>query len=309
MGNLVSVIIPTHNRGDLLRRSIASVLNQKHQEFEIIVADDASEENIGEVVASFGDQRIKHFRNEQKTHAGGARNLGLDHATGDYIAFLDSDDEWLPEHLASHLNAIVQSGCDGVYGSVFIDDGESRTYVGSRAMPLGQHPADYVLSGGSVPTPTWVMKSSAVKSLRFDRELVIHEDYDFFVRFASNHHWLAMWQPTTIVHWQKGVQRKRNPHSEIKFVQRYYQHIAPRTYFMYHLSNLTDYRKLGVDQNILHYYTAEALRHINAISFNDYCAVFNQRRGAMGFVINLLGFMFRLLQAKVSKPGPPKGLD
>lgn len=308
MRQQVSVIIPTHNRGDLLQRAIRSVLAQTHQDFEILIADDASEENIGAIIREFGDERILHLRSEQKSHAGGARNRGLDKAVGDFIAFLDSDDEWLPEHLATRIETIVQTGCDGVFGSSFIDDGSERVYAGSRPIVTGHHPADYILNGGSIPTPTWVMKAEAAKSLRFDAELIIHEDYDYFVRFAAQYRWYGMWQPTTIVHWQKGVVRKRNPYSEIKFVQRYYRHIAQRTYFMYHLSNLTDYRRLGAPAHVLHYYRQEALRYTYAITFNDYCTLFPDRKGASGFVRNYFGYVWRLFVSKFSSPQPPKPL-
>lgn len=309
MGKKVSVIIPTHNRSDLLRRAIRSVLAQDHSDFEILIADDASDEDIASVAREFADARIKHLRNDQKSHAGGARNLGLEHATGEYIAFLDSDDEWLENHLSSRIQAIEQTASDGTFGSVFIDDGTERTYHGSKAIAPGQHPADYILSGGSIPTPTWVMKAAAAKSLRFDAGLIIHEDYDFFVRFADRFKWYAMWEPTTIVHWTKGVQRKRNPQSEILFVQRHYRHISQRAYFMYHLSNLTDYKRLGAAEHVLKYYQREALRYINAISFNDYCALFPGRSGLAGFAQNLIAFNCRILAGKFRKPGPPEVLS
>lgn len=306
MRQQVSVIIPTHNRGDLLQRAIRSVLAQTHQDFEILIADDASEENIGAIIREFGDERILHLRSERKSHAGGARNRGLDKAVGDFIAFLDSDDEWLPEHLATRIETIVQTGCDGVFGSAFIDDGSERVYAGSRPIVTGHHPADYILNGGSIPTPTWVMKAEAAKSLRFDNDLIIHEDYDYFVRFASRYKWQAMWQPTTIIHWTKGVQRKRNPYSETLFVQRYYEHISQRAYFMYHLSNLTDYTRLGEGENILAYYRTEALRYINAVSFNDFCALFPKRKGTSGFIRNLIGFNARILSGKFRNRRPPQ---
>jgi glycosyltransferase involved in cell wall biosynthesis len=95
----VSVVIPTYNRAHLLGRAIKSVLNQIGREDEIIVVDDGSTDATREVVAAFAEPRI-HYVRQAKAGAGAARNRGVSEAIGDLIAFLDSDDEWLPGKLA-----------------------------------------------------------------------------------------------------------------------------------------------------------------------------------------------------------------
>src|SRR5262245_44117839 len=91
----VSVIIPTHNRAELLRSAITSVLNQTFQDFEIIVIDDASKDHTREVIGHFNDARIKVIHNQVSKGAAGARNIGIMNTNCEYIAFLDDDDEWL----------------------------------------------------------------------------------------------------------------------------------------------------------------------------------------------------------------------
>src|SRR5678816_1113469 len=95
----VSVIIPTHNRAEFLRAAITSVLNQTFQDFEIVIIDDASKDHTQEVIANFNDARIKVIHNQISKGAAGSRNIALINTSCKYIAFLDDDDEWLPEKL------------------------------------------------------------------------------------------------------------------------------------------------------------------------------------------------------------------
>src|SRR5215470_2160101 len=100
---LVSVVIPTLDRPKLLLRSINSVLRQTHQEIEIIVVVDKPDEDTVSAVRSVGDPRIQLIVNPYSFTAAGARNAGVDHATGEWIAFLDDDDEWLPNKLERQI--------------------------------------------------------------------------------------------------------------------------------------------------------------------------------------------------------------
>src|SRR5262249_27810917 len=95
----VSVIIPTHNRAEFLRSAITSVLKQTFQDFEIIIIDDASKDHTREVIINFNDTRIKVIHNQVSKGAAGSRNIGVMNTNCGYIAFLDDDDEWLPEKL------------------------------------------------------------------------------------------------------------------------------------------------------------------------------------------------------------------
>ena len=96
---LVSVIIPTLNRPKLLLRAIDSVLRQTHQEIEVIVVVDRPDEDTVSAVRSVDDPRLQLIVNPYSLTAAGARNAGADHGSGEWIAFLDDDDEWLPNKL------------------------------------------------------------------------------------------------------------------------------------------------------------------------------------------------------------------
>ena len=95
----VSVIIPTCNRPDLLPRAIKSVLSQIYQDFEIIVVDDGDKRSAENVVRQFKDNRIKYIKHVERKGGAAARNTGIKAAQGEFIAFLDDDDEWLPKKL------------------------------------------------------------------------------------------------------------------------------------------------------------------------------------------------------------------
>ncbi|OYR53897.1 hypothetical protein DJ73_06250 [Halorubrum sp. Ea1] len=112
---LVSVIIPTYNRREELERAIDSVLHQSFAEFELIVVDDNSMDDTTNLVKGYEDNRIRYFRHKQNEGVSQARNTGIQHAKGEYIAFLDSDDEWVPEKLETQLKVIESMECLGVY--------------------------------------------------------------------------------------------------------------------------------------------------------------------------------------------------
>ena len=108
----ISVIIPTYNRADFIGRAIESVLDQTYQDFEIIVIDDGSKDNTENIVKSFDDTRITYIRLKDNKGAAVARNTGIGTARGKFIAFQDSDDEWLPQKLAKQMEVFekVDSG-------------------------------------------------------------------------------------------------------------------------------------------------------------------------------------------------------
>ncbi len=116
---LVSVVITTFNREQTLTRSINSVLSQTFKNFEIIVVDDGSADGTRNLLSDYiGKEQIRYFYQNNKG-AGAARNLGIKKAKGKYIAFQDSDDEWLPEKLVRQVEKIEQAGSS--VGVVYCD--------------------------------------------------------------------------------------------------------------------------------------------------------------------------------------------
>jgi glycosyltransferase involved in cell wall biosynthesis len=109
---LISVIIPVYNRTDLLPRAVNSVLNQTYDNLEIIVVDDGSTEDIEGVLDKFDDVRIHYIRHEANRGVAAARNTGMRFAHGEYVAFLDSDDEWFERKIERQLSDLIERGDD-----------------------------------------------------------------------------------------------------------------------------------------------------------------------------------------------------
>ena len=100
---LISIIIPTYNGSKNIHRAITSILNQTYPNIEIIVVDDTSKDNTVEVVEQIKDSRIKLLKHKENKNGAAARNTGIKESKGEYIAFLDDDDEWLPEKLMKQM--------------------------------------------------------------------------------------------------------------------------------------------------------------------------------------------------------------
>lgn len=106
---LVSIIMPTYNCGRFISESIRSVLAQTYKNWELIIVDDCSTDNTAAVVSSFSDERIQYYHNEHNSGAAITRNKALREARGRWMAFLDSDDLWLPEKLEKQLAFMQQN--------------------------------------------------------------------------------------------------------------------------------------------------------------------------------------------------------
>ena len=102
---LVSVIVPTYNRSGMLKRAVASVLGQTHQHFEIIIIADGCNDDTKSVIEQFEDKRIRSIIVHENVGGAQARNIGIDAAKGNYIAFLDDDDEWVSEKVSKQIEA------------------------------------------------------------------------------------------------------------------------------------------------------------------------------------------------------------
>lgn len=100
---LVSVVMPSYNTATRIAFSINSVINQTYHNWELLIIDDCSNDNTDEIVSSFADSRIRYFKNETNYGAAVSRNKALREANGRWIAFLDSDDLWLPTKLEEQL--------------------------------------------------------------------------------------------------------------------------------------------------------------------------------------------------------------
>ena len=123
---LVSVIMPNYNSGAFIAKSIESVLNQTYPYWELIIADDCSADGSLDTAVSFGDKRIKILSTGKRSGAAVARNLAIAAANGRYIAFLDSDDLWLPEKLEKQIEFMKKTQCAFSFSQYAVIDEAGR---------------------------------------------------------------------------------------------------------------------------------------------------------------------------------------
>lgn len=174
-----SVIVTTWNRASLISRALTSLLNQSDQDFEVLIIDDGSTDNTHEIVLAQikGHSNFKYFLQE---HSGStaAKNKGLSLAKGKWITFLDSDDEYTPEHLELRRKAIEENpGVMLLHGGVKVIGNE---YVPDRFNPNKKiHLSECVIGG------TFIINRDLIARLGFFKEMELGDDADFFDRVAK----------------------------------------------------------------------------------------------------------------------------
>lgn len=206
---LFSVIIPAFNRAPVLGRALESVRAQACQDFEIVVVDDGSRDDPKSVVEAFADPRIRFVR-QANQGGGAARNTGIDQAQGDFVAFLDSDDIFLPHHL-EQMHALLKDSTNlAGYARVRVDRGEGRVFLKPpRALGPDENMANYLLADrGFTPTSTIVAPRVAAAEVRFDEHLRVAEDTDFAIRMTMAGYRFVMLEAPSAV-WRDGFDPNR----------------------------------------------------------------------------------------------------
>lgn len=192
-GELVSIVIPTHNRKDLLPDAIDSVLAQTYENTEIIVVDDASTDGTPEMLTKrYGHlDNIACIVNDRNCGPGYSRNTGVTYAKGDIVAFHDSDDLWMKDKLERQMKLLSEAPPDTamVYCAMVKRQGSYRLTVPDPGIPLeeksGKGFLRNLLIRPFVGAPTMVIeKDCFISSGGFDESLGCLEDYEFSIRLA-----------------------------------------------------------------------------------------------------------------------------
>ena len=271
-GALISVVIPVYNRTSELERAISSVLNQSWQNFEILVVDDGSDADIRAICESFNDGRVRFFRNSVHSNANVARNKGIKEAKGEYISMLDSDDEYLPNHLERRIHKIKECQCDGIFGGAHVIGENKKEVLISRPIRQGELMIDYLLSDGFAPTPSHFYTTSAAKAILWDETLERHQDLDFLVRFSERFILGIDSEPTIIVHWEYHARKDYKLDSCMAFIDRYKNVINKKIYCDYHRNMYNKIYDFERPEFVAHY-AAESYRYIQYVSFRSFIHV------------------------------------
>jgi glycosyltransferase involved in cell wall biosynthesis len=208
--DLISVIIATYDRSNLIGRAIESVLNQSYTNFELLIIDDSIDDKTCEIVKAFNSLKIHYIKSPKKSGIAAARNLGIKHAKGKFIAFLDDDDEWLSHKLAVQIESLKKSGQK--VGLV-----HSNNYVQVLDKIFLYHPANVyqseksLLKYDNVSNITTLIKKECFERVGFfDERIGYGEDWDFYLRASRLFRFVYLSEPLAIIHSDEGsVSAKR----------------------------------------------------------------------------------------------------
>lgn len=181
---MVSVVIPTHNRVDLLPRAIESVLNQTYKDIELIVVNDGSTDGTDDLMEKYvNNSRIKYINYKPAKGGNYARNTGIDAANGEYVAFLDDDDEWLPAKIekqvalmeADNEVGLVYTGINCIYVN------EGISYL-SNPQLRGDLSKEILFRNCVGSTSSVMLRKIFCEAYRFDENLQALQDYDLWIK-------------------------------------------------------------------------------------------------------------------------------
>jgi glycosyltransferase involved in cell wall biosynthesis len=189
------VIVPTYNRASLLPQTLASVLSQSYGDFELLVIDDGSTDDTPHVIAATSDARVVFLRQEHSGLPAVGRNTGIRRAAGLYIAFLDSDDLWLPDKLAlqvAWMDDHPDVGLSYTNCYRFVDDPashERKPLLQPQEMLSGRA-FDRLYGQPKIPNLTVVIRSAVATDVGYfdeDPRLKANEDYEYWLRIADRY--------------------------------------------------------------------------------------------------------------------------
>ncbi|WP_324721943.1 glycosyltransferase family 2 protein [Salinimicrobium sp. HB62] len=190
---LFSVIIPTYNRGNYLKKAILSVINQEYENWELLIIDDGSTDNTNHIVSQFKDPRIKYFykQNEERSIA---RNFGIQNAQGEYICFLDSDDVFYSNHLSVlYKNIQLREFPEGMFHTQIIKNikGENKKENWFRGLN-NKEVVEKLIQGKAL-----YMNGICISKRLFEREFFpsqfsYWEDQHLWIRLLKDHSFFSI---------------------------------------------------------------------------------------------------------------------
>ena len=230
---LVSVIIPTHNRARLLVGAVNSVLAQSYKDFEIVVVDDCSSDDTTVAMESFHDAAVRYLRHDRQLGGAAARNTGIHQSNGEYVAFLDDDDEWYPEKLGRQVSALLSSPptVGGIYTGYFIVDRSDGGIRGQMVPTERGDLSEKLLAGNCIgSTSSMLLRRACFDKVGiFDERLPSFQDYDLWLRIAREYQFDCIPQPLLkyFVHGDKIWTNSQALIRGLELMLKKYGHAAP----------------------------------------------------------------------------------
>lgn len=241
----ISVIIPTFNRSATIRYCLESVITQTYPVHEVIIVDDCSTDDTLNIVASFNNEKIKIVSLQHKGGAQVARNLGIEHATGDWIAFQDSDDKWRADKLEKQVKALEKAGFKE--NIVIHSDCQAfRTKDGTFVdFPINLVDGDNVyrqlLASPAPLFPTILTSKKALEGIgKLDVEVPSYQEWDTVIRLSKNCSFIHLTEPLFIYYLHEGSTISKDRIREIlgyNFIRRKFKEeiIAELGHYFFHI--------------------------------------------------------------------------
>lgn len=256
--SLVSVIIPSFNRKQDVVLAIDSVLAQTYPHLEIIVVDDASSDGTSELLQKEYPQ-VTLIRNESSKGGAVARNQGAEVARGEYVAFLDSDDLWLPEHIENKIKRWSPE-VDGMYCSFLNQDTEGKTTaVKFNSKGLRKGNVGSIVLGNQrfdTRTSTFIFKKDAFMKVRFDPEMRKHQDWDLAIQFDQVFNFVFVDDATVIINLGTVTGRMSgtlNHQASLYFLNKNADLVHPNSIFLFCLKTAYRCEVFGEPASIRYY--------------------------------------------------------
>lgn len=185
---MVSIIVRTKDRPVLLKRAIASIARQTYRPIEVVLVNDGGcDIDVDELKRILGNVTLNYVGLQENTGRAHAANVGVENAHGDYIGFLDDDDEFYPDHVSILISSLKQSNFKVAYSAVeFIEKkfgNDNQGFISTRKT-LFAEPFSYanLLIANYIPLMSLLFESNLLKSLMFDESFDLYEDWDMLIR-------------------------------------------------------------------------------------------------------------------------------
>lgn len=196
---LISVILPTHNRVHMLERALGSILSQTYTHIEVIIVADACRDGTGEWLRKVKDDRVCFVETEKNVGGAKARNIGIDRAGGEYLAFLDDDDQWMPEKLARQKAALERHPDAAIISTSFVKrSGTTEKHVRYGRQYNRLEDCLYQNLPGSFSF--CLIRRSDLDGARIDNRLVAFQDWDLWLSIMqrTQKHCLTLSEPLVV---------------------------------------------------------------------------------------------------------------
>jgi len=252
--NLVSVIIPTYNRANMLKRALESVCNQSYEKLEIIVIVDNCIDNTLNIIKEINDRRIRYIELAENVGGAEARNIGINEAKGGYISFLDDDDEWMEEKVVEQINVFRKyTNIAIVSTNYYLTYNDKKIYMSQKEnIDL----SDILYKNYCGSFSFCMTKRNFINDLRINPILKNFQDRDLWIKilFKTGMQAKTLQKPYVNYyagHYDQLTMDKNATYKSLIIFLRYHWHIMSILQKYYNLSILLSYKNFLMKDNLI----------------------------------------------------------